>query len=77
MMYFLLYPVSQILQKTVKIQSENKKEPPFRSIRTVGAAPCIMPESADYFFVAYWKKKYPREVNPTLSMLLSLQYSWV
>ena len=27
-----------------------------------------------YFFVAYWKKKYPREVNPTLSMLLSLQY---
>ncbi len=30
-----------------------------------------------YFCVAYWKKKYPREVNPTLSMLLSLQYSCV
>ena len=26
-----------------------------------------------YFCVAYWKKKYPREVKPTLSTEASLQ----
>ncbi len=88
-MCFLLYPVSQIRQKTAKKQDSpvrfpaaaalirKKGELPPSASPAVGDSSLLFFRKKIYFFVAYWKKKYPREVNPTLSMLASLQYSCV
>ena len=73
-----MYPVSQNAQKTVKKQlCEIQKELSPSASPAIGDSSLQSVMKMDYFFVAYWKKKYPREVNPTLSMLASLQYSCV
>ena len=88
-MCFSLYPVSQIRQKTAKKQDfpvrfpavaaliRKKGELPPPASPAVGDSSLLFFRKKIYFFVAYWKKKYPREVNPTLSTLASLQYSCV
>lgn len=77
-MYFFMYPVSQNTQKTVKKHFYGKqKELPPPASPAVGDSSLLFFRKKIYFFVAYWKKKYPREVNPTLSMPASLQYSCV